>query len=249
MRWLAAAFLLFLQDLEHADDCCREQIHTTVLRICQSCAKETASCKLCGDCAKAREACEHCLREKGFAPMSNGEDLSGWVVVGNPSWSVENGIIVCKGGDDGWLRTEKEYEDFVWRVEYRVIAEGGNSGLFVRATEQGNPAFTGMEIQILADAGKPTDVHSSSALYGTMAPAKNLAKKAGEWNSVEITCRKRALSVIFNGEKVIDVPNLDDPTLPYQQKKLIERAKKGFIGLQNHEDRVEFRNPRLKLLD
>jgi 3-keto-disaccharide hydrolase len=187
---------------------------------------------------------------EGFAPLFDGKSLAGWAVEGDPSWEVDakQGVIVGKGGKGGWLRSEKEYENFVWRLEYRVAKEGGNSGMFLRATKDGNPAFTGMEIQILADAGKPPDVHSSSSLYGSVAPKKNAAKPAGQWNEVEITCKGRSVSVVMNGEKVLDVPNLDDPSIPFQEKKLSERAKKGFIGLQDHEDRVEFRNLAIKVL-
>ena len=187
---------------------------------------------------------------EGYVSLFDGKALSGWVVMGDKSWEVDakTGVIVGKGGTGGWLRSEKEYENFVWRLEYRVQQEGGNSGMFLRATEDGNPAFTGMEIQILGDLGKPPDVHSSCSLYGSVAPSKNVAKPAGEWNVVEITCKGRAITVVMNGEKILDVQNLDDPAIPFQEKKLSERAKKGFIGLQDHEDRVEFRNLAIKVL-
>jgi hypothetical protein len=184
--------------------------------------------------------------EEGFVPLFNAKDLAGWVVMGDPSWEVKDGILVARGGKGGWLRSGKEYEDFVWRLEYRVLKGGGNSGMFVRATEEGNPAFTGMEIQILADHGKPPSVHSSSSLYGSVAPYKNAAKPAGEWNTVEITCKRRSISVIFNGEKVLDVPDLDDETIRFQERRLSERARKGYVGLQDHQDHVEFRNLRIK---
>lgn len=183
--------------------------------------------------------------EEGFTSLFNGKDLKGWVVMGDPSWKVENGALLCGGGKGGWIRTEKEYESFVWRLEYRVMKEGGNSGMFIRATEKGNPAFTGMEVQILADHGKPPTFHSSSSLYGSVAPRKNMAKPAGEWNQIEIVCDKRRLAVTHNGEKVQDI-DLDDKTLPFQEKPVHERARKGFLGLQDHNDPVEFRNLRIK---
>ncbi|MBI1853153.1 MAG: DUF1080 domain-containing protein [Planctomycetes bacterium] len=199
--------------------------------------------------ANSREVKVTTLPE-GYVSLFDGKSLSGWAVMGDKSWEVDakSGVIVGKGGKGGWLRSEKEYENFVWRLEYRVQKEGGNSGMFLRATEDGNPAFTGMEIQILGDHGKAPDVHSSCSLYGSVAPSKNVAKPAGEWNAVEITCKGRAIAVVMNGEKVLDVPNLDDPAIPFQEKKLSERAKKGFIGVQDHEDRVEFRNLAIKVL-
>ena len=87
---------------------------------------------------------------------------------------------------------------------------GSNSGIFLRAGRTGNPAFSGMELQILSDAGKPADVHSTGSLYGAVAPTKNMAKPDGEWNQVEITAIKREVTAIWNGEKILDV-QLDDP--------------------------------------
>jgi hypothetical protein len=185
--------------------------------------------------------CLHCGAETGFTSLSS---MDAWIVEGDKSWSVDKGVL-AGGGKGGWLRSAREYENLVWRLEYRVMKEGGNSGMFVRATRDGNPAFTGMEIQILADAGKPADVHSSASLYGSVAPSKNTAKPAGEWNVVEIVCDRRRLRATVNGEQVLNV-DLDDKKLPHQEKPLHERAAKGFLGLQDHGDRVEFRNLRIK---
>jgi len=76
-----------------------------------------------------------------------------------------------------------------------------------------------------------------------VAPSKNMAKAAGEWNQVEITVVRRQVTAILNGEKVIDV-NLDEQPL------LATRLAYGHIGLQAHADGapVEFRNLRLKAL-
>lgn len=186
--------------------------------------------------------------EEGFTSLFNGKDLSGWHVMGNAAdWEAKDGILIAKGGHGFWLRSEKEYEDFVWRLEFRVFKEGDNSGMFIRATERGNPAFTGMELQILGDVGKQPTVHTCCALYASVAPSKNMSKPYGEWNEVEITCKGRQLTEVWNGEKVLDV-NLDDDSVPFQEKKLSERARKGYIGLQDHGSRVEFRNLRIKEL-
>jgi len=180
------------------------------------------------------------LAELDFESLFNGEDLSGWNVEGAPSWSVRDGVIVCEGGGGGWLRSEQEYENFVWRLEYR-ISPGGNSGMFIRSTREGNPAFTGMEIQILDDYGKAPDPHSAGALYGSIAASKNMSKPAGEWNQVEITCQGRRVTVVMNGEKIIDA-NLDD------YPELRARVPQGYLGLQDHGDLVEFRNLRVRRL-
>ena len=182
-------------------------------------------------------------QEIDFTRLFNGRNLEGWVVKGPKTWRVEEGVLICDGAkDEGqWLRSEKEYENFVLRLEYRVIRQGGNSGMFVRATDEGDPAFTGMEVQILTDYGEEPTVHSSGALYGSVAPKRNASKPHGQWNEMEIVCDNRRLMAILNGVQILDV-DLDDESLPYEEKPLHLRATKGYIGLQDHGDPVQFRN-------
>jgi hypothetical protein len=184
--------------------------------------------------------------EGGFTEIFNGKDLSGWHVMGHQDWHAENGIFWTEG-KGGWLRSDKTYADFVWRLEYRATKDS-NSGIFLRAAEAGNPAFTGMEIQILDDAGKPADVHSSGSIYGASAPQLNAARPAGRWNRVEISCVGRHVTIILNGTKIQDV-NLNDPRFEHAQERPLSRVPEaGYIGLQSHSNRVEFRNLRIKVL-
>ncbi len=178
--------------------------------------------------------------EEGFVPLFNGKDLTGWHVMGSPSWKVEDGILVCTGEGGGWLRSDKQYENFVLRLEFR-ISKGGNSGIFIRSALEGNPAFTGMEIQILDDHGRDPAPYTTGAIYDAVAPKKNMSKPAGEWNFVEIICSGPWVVVAMNGEEIVRV-NMDE------HPKLKERLRKGYIGLQNHGSRVEFRNIRIKEL-
>jgi len=189
---------------------------------------------------------------EGFVSLMPKEGLQGWVVMGGAeaaqAWKVEEGVLTCDARGGGWLRTEKQYKDFILRLDYSV-SEGTNSGVFLRATEQGNPAFTGMELQILDDHGREPDVHSAMSLYGSVAPAKNMSVPAGEWNHIEVTCQGAHLTLVWNGEKVLDV-DLSDPKVPYQEKPLAERAKSGYLGLQNYgiQKPVRFRNIVIKEL-
>ena len=125
-----------------------------------------------------------------------------------------------------------------------------NSGIFLRSLPRGNPAFSGMELQILSDHGKPAGVHSTGSLYGAVAPSKNMAKPDGEWNRVEISVVNRRLISIWNGEKILDV-DLDDPQYAKaQEKPLAGRSPHGHVGLQAYASGapVEFRNLRIHVL-
>lgn len=215
-------------------------------------------------------------QEQGFVSLFNGKDLTGWVVMGKKEqWVVEDGILKCLGGPGGWLRSEKEYTDFVLRLEFKN-APKTNSGVFLRATEKGNPAFTGMEIQILDDVGAKPSKTCCGAVYAAIAPAVVATKPPGEWNSYDITLKGMQLTVLLNGQLLYDV-NLADPMLNEELAKADEaqfkaavakaqkegkqpptkpadtrftsRAKSGYIGLQNHGQPVEFRNIRLKILN
>lgn len=175
---------------------------------------------------------------EGFVSLFNGQDLSGWNIEGTKeAWSVQNGLITCDGRGSGWLRSDWEYEDFILRLEWR-ISPGGNSGVFFRCARGGAPWTTGHEVQILDDAGK-VDLHGSGSLYGNVKPSANPTKGAGEWNAYEIRCQGKHITVIVNGTLVVEVNQEEVPALK-------EKPLRGYIGLQNHGSKVEFRNLRIK---
>lgn len=188
-------------------------------------------------------------QRQGFVSLFNGKNLSGWRVVTNPaSWEVRDGAVTCNGQEGGWLRSNKIYEDFILRLEYRT-GENSNSGIFLRATDFEDPAFTGMELQILDDFGRtPNKGDVSMALYGAIAPSRNVSKPRGEWNTVEVSLIGRQIKVMHNGVKVIDA-NLDDKAINDElspDRKLTDRAKIGRIGLQNHKEFIQYRNIRIR---
>ncbi len=191
-------------------------------------------------------------RAQGFVPLFNGKDLSGWHG-GGPSWFVENGCIVCSGKSKKkghYLISDKQYGDFILRLEYK-IAKGGNSGIFFRCVNENDIVQSGNEIQILDSYGKKkATVHDAGALYNAVAPSKNVARPYTEWNEVEITCKGTRLVVVMNGEKIIDC-DLSDPQIKRKQPggDNGKRGPRGYLALQNHGSRVEFRNLRIKVLD
>src|SRR5262245_14669089 len=98
---------------------------------------------------------------EGFTNLFDGKTLDGWKPTGKKEvWAAEDGLIVCKGGGGGWLLTEKDYGDFEFCCEYRWEKKGGNSGVALRTPFEGDPAYVGMEIQLIDDEGW-FDVHKS----------------------------------------------------------------------------------------
>src|SRR5262249_22416210 len=127
---------------------------------------------------------------KGFTALFNGKDLTGWKVHGGKlaSWGADKGVLFVKGGGGGWLMTEKEYADFELRLEFKV-PKGGNSGVALRSPLKGDPAYTGMEIQILDDdsyKGKLKEGQHTGSIYGVVPPKKVATRPVGEGNRYRI---------------------------------------------------------------
>lgn len=193
--------------------------------------------------------------DNGFVDLYNKKGLSGWVVKdGNAkSWKAEGDILACVAPRGGWLRTEKEYTNFILKVDWK-IPPGGNSGIGVHMPLEGDPAHAGMEIQILDDEApqykdKLDPGQYTGSIYYQVPAKKRAAKPAGEWNSYEITCRGPQVIVVLNGEEIVRA-NVDEEKVGRGgHKPLSERPRCGFIGLQSHGSRVEFRNLKVRVLD
>lgn len=189
--------------------------------------------------------------DEGFKDLFDGKTLTGWAPVGGAAdnWKAADGRIVTEGKGGGWLSTDREYTDFVLRLEYRTRA-GGNSGVFIRAPRSGDPAYTGMEIQVLDDEDpryrdiKPAQ-HCGS-VYGVEAAKPGHTKPAGDWNTMEITAKGPKITVKLN-DTVVTEADLDAHKDAAKEHPGILR-KGGYIGLQSHSEPLEFRNIRIKEL-
>ena len=199
-------------------------------------------------------------REAGFVPIFNGTDLAGWVYgtdakgnarkAGN-GYQVRDGAIYCTAADGGNLFTEKEYDDFVLRFEFK-LTPGANNGIAIRSPLQGNAASDGIEIQVLDDTHpkyaslRPEQYHGS--VYDVFAPQRGHLKPVGEWNEQEITADGSHVTIKLNGHTIVDA-NLDEVKDEAKLKKHPGlNNKSGHIGFMGHGAEVEFRNLRVKSL-
>jgi hypothetical protein len=191
--------------------------------------------------------------------LFNGKNLDGWTVEGTKDfkgkddkvtlvWSVQDGLLRCEGKGFGFLRYDKkEFADFVLHVEYRMTPKC-NSGIGIRTVpfdpkknSATRPSYAAYEVQLLDDAGKPPTKNSSGSLYRYVAPSANPVKPAPEWNAIDIECAGPRIKITINGQKIIDV----------DQSKIDEiknKPLKGYVCLQNHGGRIEFRNVRIREL-
>ena len=205
---------------------------------------------VCAAAARAEDEPKAAVKPpEGFTALFDGTSLSGWKPTGKADvWAAEAGSIVCKGGGGGYLLTEKDYGNFEFRCEYKWAKAGGNSGVGIRTPEKGDPAYQGMEIQLIDDEGWES-VHKSKlagyqhtgSIYDVQAakPAKN--NKIGEWNAVKIVCEGRKVTVTQNDVELVNV-NLDDYKAKADKNHPGLKREKGRIGFQSYNVRVEFRN-------
>jgi len=177
-------------------------------------------------------------------PIFNGKDLDGWTMIDGGEWTIEDGVLIGRKGQNwstnpektgSWLSTKKQYSDFRLELQY-TLGEKSNSGVFFRSSHEKNPAFTGYEMQIHDSPGRPPSKGGPSSIYDVVAPTKNLVRSAGQWNTVTILARGPKIQFWMNGEQVLDTEQT--------------RSMKGYIGLQNHDERsvVKFKNIRLEEL-
>jgi len=172
-------------------------------------------------------------------PLLNGKDLTGWVAM-NPKayngWSIQDGCLINRvmkpdgGHHNGTnLRTEKTFEDFNLKAEVNM-SKNGNSGIYLRGI---------YEIQMLDSYGKPLDSHNMGALYSRITPSVSAEKPAGEWQTVDITLCDRHVTVILNGQKIID----NQPALGCTGGALTsDEFVAGPIYLQGDHTDVSYRN-------
>lgn len=176
------------------------------------------------------------------------------------NWKVEDGMLHGSEPRGTWLISEKEYGDFVLEFEWK-LGERGNSGVALRSPLFGDPAFDGLELQMVDPRYYPSDMkvapeELTASLYKAVAPKEQVFKPT-DWNKYEITCRGAQVKVVLNGKAVLDV-NLDEQNTPTKRHDgsdappLKARPRKGHIGFQELSRggaHVMIRNARIKPLD
>ena len=193
--------------------------------------------------------------DAGFVKLFDGKTTAGWQGA-TDGYDIVDGELRCRKGAGGNLLTSKEYSDFDLRFEFK-LTPGANNGLAIRAPKNGDPAFDGIEIQILDDghekyAGlQPWQVHGS--IYGVVAAQRNCLNKTGEWNTEEVIAKGSKITVLVNGKKIVDADiaefrNGKKMTLDTKPHLGLSRTI-GHVGFAGHGDEVHFRNIRIKSLE
>ncbi|NUQ65877.1 MAG: DUF1080 domain-containing protein [Pirellulales bacterium] len=177
--------------------------------------------------------------EPAGKPLFNGKDFSGWWTPGNlGAWTVEEGeLVLAHPGSGNYLRTETQFANFTLSFSYKM-AKGGNSGVGIRTPRAGWPSGDGMEMQFWdrPDSEK-LDKHQTMAIYGNVPPLARF-DRSEDWNHVVVKADGPMVSAWVNGELVQQVNTLQHPELKH-------RHPQGWIGFQDHNDKIRIRDVRV----
>ena len=199
-------------------------------------------------------------QREGWQLLFDGRSTRGWRgfkhKVAPKGWVVQDGALVRAAGA-GDLITQKLYRNFELALDWK-ISPGGNSGIMYRVTEDGEATYeTGPEMQVLDDA-KHADgasrLTSAGACYGLYPSPAGVVHPAGEWNQVRIVVNGNHVEHWLNDVKVVEYELLSPDweakvaASKFNQWKGYGRAPAGYIALQDHGDRVEYRSIRIREL-
>jgi hypothetical protein len=162
--------------------------------------------------------------------LFDGKDLAGWKprhAGAKSGWGVKGGLLVnATPGND--LLTDKKFTDFRLLAEFRY-PKGSNSGIYLRGR---------YEVQIEDDFGQEPDSHGIGGVYGFLTPSVNAGRRAGEWQEIDITLVGRTVTVLLNGERIIDrqvIPGITGGALDSDE------GAPGPILLQGDHGPIDFR--------
>lgn len=199
---------------------------------------------------------------KDAVSLFDGKTFNGWHGFNKTgaitNWTIEDGAMICLGAaadaHGGDIVTDKEYENFEFSWEWKVTP-GANSGVMYHVIEGMKyqaPYETGPEYQMIDDVGfpQPLEEWQKTAADYAMYTANNKKKvmPVGQWNTSKIVFDKGHVEHWLNGAKVIEFTAWSDD---WNKRKTEGKwkdytdygtAKKGRIALQDHGNKVYYRN-------
>lgn len=204
----------------------------------------------------------------GWITLFDGKTTAGWHSYGKATvterWKVADGTLYVdttkKGSEGGDLCTTEEYDNFDFKLEWK-IAPNGNSGIIFYVNEDTakyhNTYETGPEMQVLDNDGHADGKiikHRAGDLYDLISCNKETVKPVGEWNEAEIKSKDGKLDFYLNGTNVVSTTMWDNnwkamvAGSKFKSMPGFGTYKKGKIALQDHGNMVWYRNIKIKKL-
>lgn len=204
-------------------------------------------------------------RAAGWQLLFNGRDLTGWRAYDggapSPSWEVRDGTLMLTKADNKMsgtdLVTADRYGAFELTLDWKATP-GANSGVLYLGRNMpgtGNIYETGLEMQVLDDAGHPDGKipsHRAGSLYDMTVPRKGIVKPAGSWNHARLLVERGRIRQWLNGVMTADVSYGDAAwkarvaKSKFAKMPLFGTFDSGMIALQDHGNPVAFRNIKLR---
>jgi hypothetical protein len=158
----------------------------------------------------------------------------------NQMFVMKDGLLQITGLSSGYLRTKKCYSNYELNLEWRWTKAFGNSGVLVHIQPKDTIWPICYQVQQKADAagdiicmnGLWAKECTDSVKFTVKKTMTSNEKPLGEWNTMQIICKKNTLKVYINGIIQNQISGLT--------------AEKGFIGFQNEGVPLEFRNLSIK---
>ncbi len=165
-------------------------------------------------------------------PLFNGKDLAGWIpdVPSKNHWKVADGALVNEAPGAN-IRTKRRFNDFKLHIEYSCPKDG-NSGVYLRGR---------YEVQVEYEPpGENDKFHEMGSIYGFIPPAVAVRPRPGQWETYDITLVGRTVSILRDGELIIDrqkIPGITGGALDSNE------GESGPIYLQgDHTGGMKYRN-------
>jgi hypothetical protein len=168
--------------------------------------------------------------QSDFKTILDGTSLKGWDVVGNANWSVADGAVQATMGT-GFLVTPMSYTDFQITADFWVT-DDANSGIFIRCEDPKTiTAMNAYEVNIFDK--RPDQTYRTGAIVDVAKPL-TVVNTGGKWNTIDITARGPRMTVLINGQKMVDVQD--------------NKHARGPIALQYGAGTVKFKNVKLRTM-
>lgn len=216
-------------------------------------------------------------KKNGWKLLFNGKTFKGWKGINlnkmpDVGWEVIDGEIVnnatngAESGNGGDIIFKKQYSSFELQWDWKMITQGGNSGLkyFVKEGLSKNSKYgVGLEYQILDDqyhpwmlSGKmkPNDYHTLGSLYEIFPAENKKPNPLKSWNHSRLVCKGKHVEHWLNGIKVLEYKRGSKDFRAKVEASKFNRfenfgeAEQGHILLQDHGNVVHFRNIKIKEL-
>lgn len=200
-------------------------------------------------------------RDAGWELLFDGASLDGWRGYDRPDlpggWEVVGGTL-ARTGTGGDIITDREFESFELRLEWR-LEPGGNSGIFYRAAEGEEWVYhSAPEYQVLDDERHPdgqSPMTSAGANYGLHPAPRGVVRPVGEWNEARIVVDGDRVEHWLNGTRMVEyeLGSADWESRvaasKFSQWPAYGQADRGHIGLQDHGDPVWYRNIKVRVME